>query len=182
MIRAIFLDRDGTLNDDTMYPHKVEQFKLLPGVIEGLKKLSKDYIFIIITNQSGIGRGIYKEEDFHNFNSHLISELVNAGIEIKKTYYCPHHPNEDCDCRKPNTKNLLSAAREFNIDIKNSWTIGDHPPDIQMGLNAGTKTIFMLTGHGKEHVNEIKKEGLNPDFIAENFLQAAEFIIKNDRK
>ena len=83
--KAIFLDRDGVLNEDTLYPHKIEHFKLLPGVIEGLKKLSKDYIFIIITNQSGIGRGIYKEEDFHNFNNHLISELKKSGIEIKKT-------------------------------------------------------------------------------------------------
>ena len=87
MKKAIFLDRDGTLNEDTLYPHKIEHFKLLPGVIEGLKKLSKDYIFIIITNQSGIGRGIYTEEDFHRFNNHLVSKLKKEGIEIKKTYY-----------------------------------------------------------------------------------------------
>lgn len=181
MRKAIFLDRDGTLNDDTMYPHKIEHFELLPGVIEGLKKLSKEYIFIIITNQSGIGRGIYTEEDFHKFNNHLVSELKKEGIEIKKTYYCPHHPDEDCDCRKPHTKNIKDAAKEFNIDIGDSWTIGDHPPDIKMGLDAGTKTIFMLTGHGKQHIDEIKGS-LKPDYIAENFLQAAEFILKNDKK
>ena len=178
MNKAIFLDRDGTLNEDTLYPHKIEHFKLLPGVIEGLKKLSKDYIFIIITNQSGIGRGIYTEREFHEFNRHLVSKLKNEGIEIKKTYYCPHHPDENCDCRKPHTKNIKDAAGEFDIDIKNSWTIGDHPPDIKMGLDAGTKTIFMLTGHGKQHVDEIRD--LDPDFIAENFVQAAEFILKND--
>ncbi|MBI2655691.1 HAD family hydrolase [Candidatus Woesearchaeota archaeon] len=181
MRKAIFLDRDGTLNEDTLYPHKIEHFKLLPGVIEGLKKLSKDYIFIIITNQSGIGRGIYTEEDFHNFNNHLVLKLKKEGIEIKKTYYCPHHPDEDCDCRKPHTKNIKDAAREFNIDIGDSWTIGDHTPDIKMGLDAGTKTIFMLTGHGKQHIDEIKGS-LKPDYIAENFLQAAEFILKNDKK
>lgn len=180
MRKAVFLDRDGTLNEDTLYPHKIEHFKILPRVIEGLRKLSKDYIFIIITNQSGIGRGIYAEEDFHNFNNHLVSKLKKEGIEIKKTYYCPHHPDEDCDCRKPHTKNIKDAAQEFNIDIKNSWTIGDHPPDIKMGLDAGTKTIFMLTGHGKRHIDEIKGS-LKPDFIAENFLQAAEFILKNTK-
>jgi len=181
MRKAIFLDRDGTLNEDTLYPHRIEHFKLLPGVIEGLKKLLKDYIFIIITNQSGIGRGIYTDEDFQKFNKHLVSKLKKEGIEIKKTYYCPHHPDENCDCRKPHTKNIKDAAKEFNIDIKNSWTIGDHPPDIKMGLDAGTKTIFMLTGHGKQHVGEIKGS-LKPDFVAENFLQAAEFILKSDKK
>ena len=182
MTAAIFLDRDGVLNEDTLYPHKIEHLKLLPGVVEGLRKLSKDYIFIIVTNQSGIGRGIFTEDDFHNFNNHLMSKLKKAGIEIKKTYHCPHRPDENCDCRKPNTKNIINASKEFNINLKNSWTIGDHPPDIEMGLNAGTKTIFMLTGHGKEHIDETKKKGLNPDFIAENFLQAAEIILKNDKK
>ena len=79
---AIFLDRDGTLNEDTMYPHKIRHFRMLPGVVEGLKKLSKRHIFVIITNQSGIGKGIFKEEDFQDFNAHLISTLKKEGIEI----------------------------------------------------------------------------------------------------
>lgn len=181
MNKAIFLDRDGTLNEDSLYPHKKENFKLLPGVIEGLQKLSKGYIFIIITNQSGIGRGIFRDEDFHDFNSHLVSVLKGKNIKIKKTYYCPHKPEEGCDCRKPSIKNLKNAAREFNIDIKKSWVIGDHPPDVELGKNAGTRTIFMLTGHGKQHVKDLENIGLEPDFIANNFLEAANFIInKND--
>jgi D-glycero-D-manno-heptose 1,7-bisphosphate phosphatase len=182
MRKAIFLDRDGVLNEDTMYPHKIEHFKLLPGVIEGLKRLSKEYIFIIITNQSGIGRGIYKEKDFMNFNNHLVSALKEEGIEIKKTYHCPHHPDDNCACRKPNPKNIINASIEFDIDLKNSWMIGDHPPDIQMGLNARIKTVYMITGHGSEHIDEIKKKGPKPDFIAENFIQAAKFIMENDKK
>ena len=87
MHKAIYIDRDSTLNDDTMYPHKVEHFKLLPGVTEGLKKLSKDYIFVIITNQSGIGRGIFKEDDMHKFNEKLLSELKKEKVEIKKIYF-----------------------------------------------------------------------------------------------
>jgi D-glycero-D-manno-heptose 1,7-bisphosphate phosphatase len=177
MNKAIFLDRDGTLNDDTMYPHKIKHFKLLPGVIEGLKRLSYDYIFIIITNQSGIGRGKFTEQDFQSFNNHLVGTLKKEGIEIKKTYHCPHHPDDNCECRKPNPKNIRLAAKEFDIDIDKSWMIGDHPPDIKVGLNAGTRTIFMLTGHGKQHLEEVKP--LNPDFIAENFLQAADYVISN---
>ena len=174
---AIFLDRDGTLNEDTMYPHKIEHFELLPGVIEGLLMLSKKYIFIIITNQSGIAKGIFKHEDFHEFNNHLISTLKENGIEIKKTYYCPHAPEDACDCRKPNVKNIKKASEEFDIDLKKSWMIGDHPPDVELGKLAGTRTIFMLTGHGKKHVNELKGES-KPDFIAKNFKEAADFIMK----
>ena len=178
--KAVFVDRDGTLNEDTSYPHKIEHFFILPGVIEGLKKLSKEYIFIIITNQSGIGRGIFTEEDFHIFNNHLISVLEKEGIEIKKTYHCQHRPEDKCSCRKPNITNIKRASKEFNIDLKKSWMIGDHPPDIELGKKAGTKTVFMLTGHGKNHIEDLKRMKLTPDFIAKNFNEAADFILKND--
>ena len=182
MHKAIMLDRDGTLVEDTMYPHKLEHFKLLPGVIEGLKKLKNDYIFIIITNQAGIGKGIFKEEEMHSFNEKLISELKKEGIEIKKVYYCPHTPEHCCKCRKPETENAIAAKKEFNIDLKNSWMIGDHLSDVQLGLNIGSKTIFMLTGHGKKHLEDLKAKNINPDFIAKDFLEAADFILKNTRK
>src|SRR3989338_10019983 len=148
MHKAIFVDRDGTLNDDTMYPHKVEHFKLLPGVVEGLKKLSKQYIFVIITNQSGIGRGIFKEEDMHKFNEKLINELKKENIGIKKVYYCPHAPEELCKCRKPHTKYIRDAEKEFSIDVKNSWVIGDHVHYAEMGIKAGCRAVYLLTGHG----------------------------------
>jgi len=165
MHKAILLDRDGTITDDTMYPHKVEHFKLLPGVTEGLKKLSKGYIFIIITNQSGIGRGIFKEDDMHKFNEKLLSELKKEKIEIKKIYYCPHAPEELCKCRKPHTKYVREAEKEFSIDVKNSWVIGDHPHD----------------GHGSKHMEGLKSSKIKPDFIASNFLEATNFIIKNSK-
>ncbi len=179
MNRALILDRDGTLNEDTMYPHKIEDFKLLPGVIEGMKKLSKSYDFFIITNQSGIGRGIFNEEDFHKFNNHLISILSQHGIQIKKTYFCPHAPDENCGCRKPSIKFIKEIEKKYAINLKESWLIGDHPHDVEMGLKAGCKTIFMLTGHGKNHFNELEKNSIKPDFVAENFMKAAEFIMKN---
>ncbi len=181
MNKACFLDRDGTISDDTMYPHKVEDFRLLPGVVEGLKKLSKNYIFIIITNQSGIGRGIFKEEDMHKFNEKLINELKKENIEIKKVYYCPHAPEELCKCRKPHTKYVREAEKEFNIDIKNSWVIGDHPHDVEMGIKNGCKSVYLLTGHGSAHFKDLESNSIKPDFIANNFLEAANFIIKNSK-
>ena len=182
MVKACFLDRDGCLNEDTMYPHKPADFKLLPGVIEGLKKLKDEFIFIIITNQSGIGRGIFTKEDMDIFNKKLIDELKKEGIEIKKIYHCPHTPEEVCECRKPSDKYIKDAEKEFSIDLKNSWAVGDHPHDAEMGIKAGIKSIYLLTGHGAKHKEDLKKNNINPDFIAKDFLQAAEFILQNINK
>lgn len=181
MVRAIYLDRDGTLVHDIGYVHKIGDFKLLNGVVRGLKNLSKKFIFIIITNQSGIGRGMHTEDDMHNFNKKLIEELKKGKIEIKKIYYCPHTPEQLCECRKPSDKYIKDAKKEFNIDLKNSWTIGDHPHDVEMGIKAGIKSVYLLTGHGKKHKEDLKKNNIKPDFIAKDFLQATEFILQNSQ-
>jgi D-glycero-D-manno-heptose 1,7-bisphosphate phosphatase len=175
MNKAVFLDRDGVLNYDPGYVHKVEDYKLLPGVIEGLKLLGGFKLFLI-TNQSGIGRGYYSMDDFHKFNNHLVEDLKNHGIKIEKTYCCPHHPDEKCDCRKPSTKSIKEAQEEFDIDLSKSWVVGDHPHDIKMGKAAGCKTIYMLTGHGKKHKAELGD--IKPDSTEERFLDAVKFIIK----
>jgi D-glycero-D-manno-heptose 1,7-bisphosphate phosphatase len=174
--KAIFLDRDGTINHDPGYVHKIEDFMLYNGVVEGLKML-KDFKLFIITNQSGIGRGYYKEEDMHKFNKHLLDELNKKGITIEKVYYCPHAPEQSCDCRKPSPKFIKEAEKEFNLDLKNSFVIGDHGSDIKLAKNSGCGSVYLLTGHGKKHFEEAKK--LSPDFIAENFIKAAGWISEN---
>ena len=179
MNKAIILDRDGTLVYDPGYVHKVEDFRLLSGVREGLKRLSEEFVFIIITNQSGIGRGIHTEDDMHKFNKKLISELRKKNIKIKKIYYCPHRPEEVCECRKPSTKHIKQAAEDFNFYLKSSWVIGDHPHDIEMGTKAGCRAVYLLTGHGKKHFDDLKKNNIKPDFIAENFIDASNFIMNS---
>lgn len=174
MNKAIFLDRDGTLNVDNGYTHKVEDFQFHDKVIEGLKLL-KGFKFFIITNQSGINRGFYKEEHMHEFNNHLINELKKHNIKIEKVYFCPHTPEENCDCRKPNIKFIKEAEKEFNISLKDSFVIGDHDYDIKMGKDAGCKSIYLLTGHGEKHKKELK---IKPDFIANNMLEAVKWILK----
>lgn len=176
MNRFVILDRDGVLNEDPGYVHKTENFKLLPGVIEALNLLKNNFKFIVISNQSGIGRGYYTEEDFHKFNNHLINELKKYGIKIEKTYFCPHMPEENCDCRKPKLKFIKKAEEEFKIDVKNSFVIGDHPSDIRLGKNANCKTIYLLTGHGEKHKEEVND--IKPNFIANNLLEAAKWILK----
>ena len=174
--KAVFLDRDGTLNKDQGYVHKTEDFELLPGVIEGLKILRDDFIFIIITNQSGIGRGYYTEDDFFDFNNLLVETLANEGIKIQTTFFCPHLKEENCNCRKPNTKFIDLSVDKFNINKTESWMIGDHPSDIQLGINAGIKTVFLLTGHGSEHTDDLEERNIITTFIAEDFLTAAKFV------
>ncbi|MHA1804314.1 MAG: D-glycero-alpha-D-manno-heptose-1,7-bisphosphate 7-phosphatase [Promethearchaeota archaeon] len=180
--KAIFLDRDGTLNEDKGYVHKIEDFKLLSGVIEGLKVLKPHFIFFIVTNQSGIGRGYYTHEDFLRFNEHLVHVLESHGIDIKKTYVCPHIPEDNCECRKPKIHSLLEARTQYDIDLRQSWVIGDHPTDILLGINAGCKTVYLLTGHGKHHLTDLKQQSITPTLIADNFLEAANLIVDYIKK
>ena len=176
MDKAIYLDRDGVLNYDSGYVHKIEDFKLFPNTIEALQLL-KNFKFFIVTNQSGIGRGVFTLEDFEKFNNHLINILEKNNIIIEKTYLCHHQPNEKCDCRKPSIKFIKEAEKEFNIDLKNSLVIGDHTHDVEMGKKAGCKTIYVLTGHGEKHKDELE---VKPDFIMSNLYEASKTIVKNE--
>jgi len=175
MNRFIILDRDGTLNIDEGYTYKTQDLKFFPDVFKALSLLKEDFKFIIITNQSGIERDYYTKQDFHNFNDHLVNELKKQDIIIEKTYFCPHTPEKNCDCRKPNPKLIKQAEKDFNIDLKNSFMIGDHPSDIALGKSAGCKSIYLLTGHGKKHKQELNTQ---PDLIANNQLEAAQWILK----
>ncbi|MCK5282720.1 MAG: HAD-IIIA family hydrolase [Nanoarchaeota archaeon] len=176
---AIFLDRDGTLVVDHGYVYKVDDFRLHEEVIEGLKLL-KDFRLFVITNQSGIGRGYYKEEDMHNFNNRMLKEISKHGIKIEKIYFCPHTPEEKCECRKPKTKFIKQAKEEFNIGTKNSWVIGDHDSDVLLAKNTGCNAVYLLTGHGKKHLKEARNA--KPEYIAATLKQAAEYILFNKEK
>jgi len=179
MNKAIFLDRDGTLNIDEGYVHKVEDYKLHSGVIQGLKLL-KDFKLFVVSNQSGIGRGYYKEEDMHKYNDHMLKDLSSSGINIENVFYCPHSPDDKCDCRKPNNKFVLEAQKEFDLDLKNSFVIGDHDTDIGLANNGGCRSIYLLTGHGLKHLKKARK--LRPNYIAADFLQAVSWILFDKNK
>ena len=110
----------------------------------------------------------------------MLDELKKHGIKIEKTYFCPHQPNEKCDCRKPSTKSVMDAVKNFDIDLSRSWVVGDHASGIQMGKNAGCKTVYLLTGHGAKHLKEALL--VEPDYIAETFNQATDYILFDKKK
>jgi D,D-heptose 1,7-bisphosphate phosphatase len=156
--KAIFLDRDGTLNIEKDYLYKIEDFQFEDRAMEGLKIL-KDlgYLLIVVTNQAGIGRGYYTEEDLTLLNNYIINETEKNNCKIDKIYFCPHHPTEgigkykkNCTCRKPNIDMITEAIQYFDIDKKNSYVVGDKISDIQLGINSEITPVLVRTGYGKK--------------------------------
>ena len=138
--RALFLDRDGTINIEKNYVYKIDDFEFIDGIINFISAYYRQgYLIIIVTNQAGIARGYYNEEDYKKLTDWMIQEFHKNEIEISKVYHCPHHPKitGDCACRKPNPGMILQAIEDFNIDPVNSVLIGDKKSDILAGKNAG---------------------------------------------
>lgn len=181
--RAVFLDRDGTLNEDPGYLGDPEKVKLLPFVGEVLSRLKNEFNFflIVISNQSGIARGLITAEQVEQVNEKINMLLKEFNVSVDKFYYCQFHPDfntaEECTCRKPSTKMIDKAVEEFEIDLSKSFFIGDSAADIECGLNAGAKTILVKTGYGRETLYMLQKENKIPSFVAENFLDAGNYIM-----
>ena len=170
--QAVFLDRDGTLNEDVGYVSLPEDLHIYPFVKEALSLLkSNGYLLIVVTNQSGIDRGIYDENMLQTIHNKMQSELDNA---IDAFYFCPHLPDSGCACRKPNLGMIEAARLDYPIDISASWMIGDKDIDVEMGLNAGLKTILVETGYGRAHAKILKRQA---EKVVANVLEAARYIV-----
>lgn len=145
MKKAIFLDRDGVINLDKNYVHKISHFEFVPNIFDILKYLQNlDYLLFIITNQSGIGRGYYTKEDFLKLNSWMIDEFIKEDIVISQVEFCPHQPNENCMCRKPKIGMIENILKNYDIDLSISWLIGDRLSDIECAENAGIKNSIKI--------------------------------------
>jgi len=168
---AVFFDRDGTLMEDVDYCNDPAQVRPFPGVAGALRRLkAHGYAIIVITNQSGIGRGRITTEQYRAVETRL-DELLGAGT-IDASYFCPHHPNEPCDCRKPLPGMALQAINEHRLDSKRSFFVGDKEADINCGRAIGAQTILVETGYGQRHL------ACGPDFVAKDVVAAVEFILK----
>jgi D-glycero-D-manno-heptose 1,7-bisphosphate phosphatase len=149
-IKAAFLDRDGVINKDTGYLYKIEDFEFVDGIFDRLLDLkSKGYVFFVVTNQSGIGRGYYTKDDFNILTKWMIEQMKSKGIDILDVQYCPHQPTDGCKCRKPNILMLENIASKYDIDIANSIFIGDKESDMQCGRNFGLKEENLIKVEGR---------------------------------
>lgn len=189
MNKAVFLDRDGTINVDKAYLSKIEDFEYLPGVIEGLRLLQEaGFILIIITNQSGIARGYYTEADFQNLNEWMLHDLSENGIKLSKVYYCSHHPAASvekyrikCNCRKPRLGMFEQAVKEFHIDISRSFTIGDKIRDSAICEKTSCRG-YLISDLEKPEVIENVKRGLYRNVrYTLDLYEAAKEIVENNK-
>ena len=175
---AVFVDRDDTIMVDVKYCADPDLVKLIPGAAEGLRSLrTAGYRVVVVTNQSGIGRGYFDAETLERVNNRLRDELRRKGADYDALYYCPHTPEEECECRKPKPGLLLKAASELNIDLSSSYTLGDRDLDVGAGRAAGTKTI--LVSRTDHHCNA--ETDSHADFVAASVVDAAKLILSRSR-
>ncbi|MDR2460585.1 MAG: D-glycero-beta-D-manno-heptose 1,7-bisphosphate 7-phosphatase [Deltaproteobacteria bacterium] len=176
---AVFLDRDGTLNQDKGYTYLWNDWAWLPGALEALELLrGRGYTLVVVTNQAGVARGLYTTCAVEDLHGQVQKDLEKRGLRIDAFYYCPHHPDftGPCSCRKPNPGMIEAAAKELGLDLSRSHMVGDKLSDIMAGLNAQVDTILVLTGYGRT-VNPIPK-GVR---VCEDILAAAKLIVQNDK-
>ena len=156
--RAVFLDRDGTINIEKDYLYKIEDFEFISGAPEAIKRLKEaGFVVIVVSNQSGVAQGYFDEDAVNQLHRHIQAELTDYGTSIDGFYFCPHHPDKgvgaykvDCNCRKGKPGMLLQAAREDDLDLQNSFMVGDKLADIEAGERAGCKSVLVLTGYGSK--------------------------------
>ncbi|WP_315283453.1 D-glycero-beta-D-manno-heptose 1,7-bisphosphate 7-phosphatase [Fusobacterium hwasookii] len=184
MKKAIFLDRDGTINVEKDYIYKSEDLVFEEGTIEALKTFKNlGYILIVVSNQSGIARGYFTEEDLNIFNNNMNEILKKNGVEITEFYCCPHHPDgigeykKVCECRKPNNKMIEDAIKKYNIDREKSYMIGDKTSDIGAGIKSNLKTVLVKTGYGLKDMEKINK---NETLVCENLKDFSE-VLKREK-
>ena len=189
-MKTVFLDRDGVINQSPPnmgYVQRWSEFSFIPNARKAIRGLTQSgYRIIVVTNQAGIGRGLFTEENLRDIHTRMVSEIVETGGRIDAVYYCPHHPNAGCECRKPKPGMLTRAGREHNIELSSAYLIGDSTTDIEAGQRAGTQTSLVLTGLGQEsyhhYINtkpcgRTDKNGHPPDKIFTNLYTATRWLI-----
>lgn len=184
--KAVFIDRDGTINEEVQYLANLQDFKLLSGIGEAIKLLNENgFKVIVITNQAGVARGYFGEDKLKEIHQEMRKQLKEKGAHLDGIYYCPHHPTEgigkykkNCWYRKPNPGMLEKAVKDFNLDLGKSYVIGDQLIDIKLGNNARCKTVLVLTGYGKDSYRKKDDRKIKVDFIADNLKKAVELILK----
>jgi D-glycero-D-manno-heptose 1,7-bisphosphate phosphatase len=188
--KAVFLDRDNTLIHDPGFLSDPEAVRLLPGADMALKSLAQaGYKVVVVTNQSGVARGLLTEETLQRIHQEMQRQLEEKGARIDGTYYCPFHPEgtveayaKDSDLRKPAPGMLVKAAHDLDIDLPSSWMVGDSPRDIEAGQRAGCRTIRIRVPDAKPHPGHEEDEDVQADFTLRNLVEAARLILREDAR
>jgi len=173
--KAVFLDRDGTIARDVPYCSRPEDFELLPGVSEGIRLLNEaGFKVIVITNQSGVSRGYFTKEMLEEIHQKMKDDLSKFGAHIDGIYFCPHHPDQGCDCRKPKPTLIYQATQAHGIQLDESFFIGDMPLDVVAGYAAGCKACLISSSRTWERN---RYSTVEPDFVAHDFLDACSWVV-----
>lgn len=184
--RAVFIDRDGTISEEIGYVNHPSRYRVFPYAAEAIRRLNEaGWLAVLVTNQAGVARGYFTEDLIGAVHRVLADELARGGARLDAIYYCPHHPSvgappyrRDCDCRKPKPGLITRAAAEWQIDLAESWMIGDRYSDTELAQNAGLRSAFVLSGYGRgEWEYQRAAWTREPDLVAENLLDAVERIV-----
>lgn len=184
---AVFLDRDGTICEEVGYVNHVDRIQVYPYAASAIRKLNRaGFPVIVVTNQSGVGRGYFSERLVRQAHAKIAKELAAEGARVDAFYYCPHHPTgtvkeyrKDCRCRKPSSGMAEDAAKRFHLDLKSSFVVGDSYRDMRLAFNIGARSIMLMTGYGKgEYVHKRKEWPRMPEMIAANLKEAVQKILK----
>ncbi len=180
--RAVFIDRDGVINRDSPdFIKSWDEVDFLPGSRRAIRELTAaGHAIIVVTNQSGVGRGLLTLETLSEIHRRMRAAVREAGGEIRDIRFCPHRPGEGCDCRKPLPGLIHSAARDHGIDPSRAWMVGDSVRDIRCGQAAGCRTVLVRTGNGRDAERTLAEAGPPPTRIAEGLPEAVEYIILSD--
>jgi D,D-heptose 1,7-bisphosphate phosphatase len=184
--QAVFLDRDGTLNEDTGYPADIHQVHIYPAAFEAVRLLRRaGFATVVVTHQSGVGRGYFDSRDLDELHARFLEEFARRGARLDGLYSCPHAPegtNADrCSCAKPRAGLGLLAASELGLDLGSSYMVGDKPDDVLFGLAFGAAPVLVLTGYGRASAAALAARGLRPAHIASGILEAARWILDQGR-
>ncbi len=177
-VPAVFLDRDGTIIEDRGHLRSASEVTFFADTIPALKRLQEHYRLFVITHQPGIARGMVSADEVALVNQYVVSELGKHGVTISGVYCCPHDRSEDCICIKPNPYFLEEAARDYGLDLAESFVLGDHPHDVVLADNAGATGIYVLTGHGMHHQAELPQWRV----VVRGIGEAADFILAQRTK
>jgi D-glycero-D-manno-heptose 1,7-bisphosphate phosphatase len=177
---AVFLDRDGTISEDVGYLNDVSQFRMFPFAAEAIRKLNDANLpVIVVTNQSGVGRGFFAESMVHLVHEEMTQQLAAAGAHLTAIYYCPHTSDDDCECRKPKPGMIRQAAREHGVDMARSFVVGDRYGDVELAQANGGRGVLVRTGYGAEDLRVNSASWVQqPDFVADDLADAVNWILR----